>query len=35
MEFYEYTLNNLDYINKYYERVSNQKQDDFINEFLD
>ena len=34
-EFYEYTLNNLDYINKYYERVSNQKQDDFINEFLD
>lgn len=35
MEFYEYTLNNLDYINKYYERVVNQKQDENLNEFLD
>jgi hypothetical protein len=34
-EFYEYTLNNLDFINKYYERIANQKQDDFMNEFLD
>lgn len=34
-EFYEYTLSNLDYINKFYERVVNKNDNDILNEFLD